>query len=200
MTTLSASQVAAVALKAGFTGTNAIIAVAVSKAESGWRTDATNHNTNGSTDYGLWQINTVHSDLLKSGNWQDPQSNANMAHSVWASSGWGAWTVYKTGAYVPFLAQAQAGVAAANGGNISLPSTGTTAENVGIIGDTKAAIKVASILGEPAFWIRFGMFLIGGLLIILGIIGIAGTNPTVKKYAKQGAGLAAKAGIAAVAL
>jgi hypothetical protein len=55
MAVLTGAQVGAVLKQAGFTGENLVIGIAIAKAESGWRTDATNRNTNGSTDRGLMQ-------------------------------------------------------------------------------------------------------------------------------------------------
>lgn len=100
---LTDAQLAAYARQAGFPANQIATAVAVALAESGGRTDATNHNTDGSTDFGLWQINTVHGSLLQTGSWSNPADNARMAYSVWKGSGWGAWTTHNTGAYLAFL-------------------------------------------------------------------------------------------------
>lgn len=53
-------DVARLALKAGFAGDNAVTAVAVARAESGFITNAMGFNFDGSYDTGLWQINSVH--------------------------------------------------------------------------------------------------------------------------------------------
>jgi lysozyme-like protein len=55
MPVLTGPQVAAALKQAGFDGENLVIGIAVAKAESGWRTDATNRNTNGTIDRGLMQ-------------------------------------------------------------------------------------------------------------------------------------------------
>lgn len=112
MTRLTAPQIAAYAKQAGFSGVNVALAVAVSLAESGGKTDAIGGpNSDGTYDYGLWQINSVHSDLLSSGRWDLPTDNARMAYSVWRASGWHAWTTYNTGAYVSHLGSANAAAA-----------------------------------------------------------------------------------------
>lgn len=88
-------------------------AVAVAGAESNWRPDAVNRtNRNGSTDYGAWQINSVHADLLRGRDWSDLDTNAWMAHQVWHAVGgsWSPWTTYKSGSYKRFLAEARASV------------------------------------------------------------------------------------------
>jgi len=78
------------ALGAGFDHDNAIIATGVALAESGGDPGAYNKNSNGSTDRGLWQINSVHEwadpDLLF-----DPSYNARAAFRVFDSQGWTAW-------------------------------------------------------------------------------------------------------------
>lgn len=109
---LTAPQIAGYAHGAGFRGVNLVIAVAVSLAESGGNTNATNHDADGSTDFGLWQINSVHADLLSTGSWSNPAANARMAFAVWKGSGWSAWTTFNSGAYRSHLAEAHRGAAA----------------------------------------------------------------------------------------
>jgi hypothetical protein len=90
-------MIAGYAERAGFEDENIAIAVAVSMAESDGRADARNSNRNGSTDSGLWQINSIHGfDNLK-----DPQANADAAFEVWRESGWTAWYAHtpRGGAY-----------------------------------------------------------------------------------------------------
>lgn len=114
--TLSGVQVASAARAAGFTGDALVTAVTVARAESGWRPDASHVNSNGSTDHGLWQINSVHASLLAAGDWRDPVANARMAYAV--SSGganWTPWTVFNSGGYRQYLSDAQAAVAALDG-------------------------------------------------------------------------------------
>ena len=108
----SSSLVAAAAAAAGFTGADLAVAEAVALAESGGNPLATHVNSNGSTDLGLWQINNrAHPDLIASGDWRDPAANARMAYAVWQTSGWGAWTTYRSGAYLKYLTPCPAGVA-----------------------------------------------------------------------------------------
>ena len=72
---------------AGFDWHELHTAVAVAYAESGGDPFAINHNNDGSTDYGLWQINSVHGfdDLF------NPVVNAEAAFDVWQRQGWTAW-------------------------------------------------------------------------------------------------------------
>src|SRR5688500_1335097 len=48
---------------AGFDGENLVVAVAVAMAESRCDPSARGVNTNGSIDRGLWQINSIHTDV-----------------------------------------------------------------------------------------------------------------------------------------
>lgn len=93
------------ATAAGFPAAQLDMAVAVAGAESGYNPTATNHNTNGSTDYGLWQINSTHADLLGGHDWRDPATNAWMAYQVWRQAGgsWTPWSTFTSGAYKRFL-------------------------------------------------------------------------------------------------
>lgn len=107
-----ASVAAQAARQAGFTGTDLLLAVAIAGAESTWQPGASHLNSDGSTDYGMWQINSVHATLLASGDWRDPFDNARMAHTVWAdASGWTPWTTFSSGAYLQHLPAARAAVA-----------------------------------------------------------------------------------------
>jgi hypothetical protein len=97
-------SVAKAAYSAGFRGNDLVIAVAVSHAESGWNPTATNANSNGSIDYGLWQINSVHAALLSHGNWRDPDFNASVAFQIWSEAhGWAPWVTFWDGSYEQYM-------------------------------------------------------------------------------------------------
>ena len=64
------------------------------QGESGGNASAVNQNTDGSTDTGLWQINSVHG---FKGNLKDPLVNAEAAKSVLESQGLGAWYASPSG-------------------------------------------------------------------------------------------------------
>jgi len=93
------------AAAAGFPADQLDMAVAIAGAESGYSPTATNHNTNGSTDYGFWQINSVHAALLNDHNWRDPAQNAAMALAVWTAAGgsWNPWSTFISGSYRKYL-------------------------------------------------------------------------------------------------
>lgn len=113
MARLNEFQIAGYALAAGFPPNEVATATAVALAESGGDPAATNRNTNGSYDYGLWQINTVHGGLLNQGDKFNPLDNAKMALTVYKGAGnkWTPWSVYKSGVYRAQLLKGTAGAA-----------------------------------------------------------------------------------------
>lgn len=113
-TALSDAQLVDLAYVAGWRKKNTVIAVAVALAESHGEVTATNHNTDGSTDYGPWQVNSSH---FRDPNWPSawtppslylPSNNARAAFRVYTEQGWGAWSTYKSGAYLKYMNRARA--------------------------------------------------------------------------------------------
>jgi hypothetical protein len=103
---LSGRQIAALWTGAGGDPDAVDTAVAVALAESGGYTLAENHNTNGSTDRGVWQINSVHGALSTF----DPAGNARAAVSISGNGrNWSPWVTYTNGAYRQHLGQAGTG-------------------------------------------------------------------------------------------
>jgi len=101
---VSDGQLYQLALSVGFTGNDAIMAVAVALAESRGNPKATNANSNKSTDYGLWQINSCH---LHDGGaipsdpnaLFDPVTNAKSAYQIWSvGHSWQPWSTYPAAA------------------------------------------------------------------------------------------------------
>jgi surface antigen len=122
MTILSPSQIATYARGAGFSGNALSIAVAIAMAESGGNTTAIDRDSNGSVDYGLWQINTVHGynpSLL-----QQPAYNASAAYAV-SSRGtdFTPWVTYNSGAYRRYLTS---GVSVSSGTSPSQAARGAS--------------------------------------------------------------------------
>jgi hypothetical protein len=100
---LSPRQIASIAADAGFTGDDLPVAVAVALAESGGRVDAVNAaNRDGSSDHGLWQINSIHqASGFDPARAHDPTYNAAWAHRIFTDAGnrWTPWVAYTTGAH-----------------------------------------------------------------------------------------------------
>ena len=108
MAKLTVQQIAGYAQAAGFPPEELARATAVALAESGGDPAATHANTNGSVDYGLFQINSVHGGLLNQGDKFNPLDNAKMALTVWRGAGnsWTPWAAYNNGTSQGFMAQA----------------------------------------------------------------------------------------------
>jgi len=77
-------------------------------AESGGKAEIDNAgvNTDGSVDYGLMQINSIHADMV-GGNLEalrDPQTNIKIAYKLYAARGnFTAWSAYNNGKYIKWL-------------------------------------------------------------------------------------------------
>ncbi len=105
------------ARNAGFAGENAAIMAAIAMAESGGRPGAHNPNrATGDNSYGLWQINmidrlgperTKQFGIRRNEDLFDPGANAMAARKVHGSQGFGAWSVYRSGAYLQYLPAAR---------------------------------------------------------------------------------------------
>jgi hypothetical protein len=96
----SQAQLAAMWIQAGGDPAVAQTMAAIAMAESSGRSNATNYNTNGTTDRGLWQINSVHGYVPSTS--FDPLANARQAVAVYNSQGLKAWSTYNNGSYLKF--------------------------------------------------------------------------------------------------
>jgi lipocalin len=102
----SECQVASYLRKSGFPEYSVPTMVCTSKYESSYNCDATNKNTDGSTDYGLMQINSYYwcsgdpkskynSCGTSCSSLFNCQANTNCAYIVWKQQGYTAWYGYK---------------------------------------------------------------------------------------------------------
>lgn len=102
----SECQIASYLRKSGFPEYSVPTMVCISKYESSYNCDATNKNTDGSTDYGLMQINSYYwcsGDPMSKYNscgtsctsLFNCQTNTNCAYTVWKQQGYTAWYGYK---------------------------------------------------------------------------------------------------------
>lgn len=177
MPRLSDREIAGAVRDAGFPRSSWTVAVAVALAESGGNPDAYNgNNSDGSSDYGLFQINSVHAELLNTHNWRDPVDNARMALEISGrGTNWKPWVAYTTGRHVAFLPRARratgspvdatAGAVAGSGGTLftGLPKTG---------------------INDPGTWRRIGFFILGGLLILIALFQLTGNPIPIGRAAK----------------
>jgi hypothetical protein len=169
MAKLSAVQIANAAKAAGFTGKDVAIAVAVAFAESGGESTASHKNSNGSTDYGLWQINSIHSAVLRSGSWSNPNDNAKMAYKVFSEAGkkWTPWVTYKSGSYLKFLGK---------GNDAAGNATGTPVLSIPGSAELGAIKKFAEFIIDPHNWLRVGLFVAGTILLVIALFKMTGDN------------------------
>ena len=104
--TQSECQISSYLKKSGFPDYTIPTMVCISKYESSYNCDATNKNTDGSTDYGLMQINSYYwcsgdpkskynSCGTSCSSLFNCQTNTNCAYIVWKQQGYTAWYGYK---------------------------------------------------------------------------------------------------------
>jgi hypothetical protein len=110
--TISDSDVKALMKGAGFPESEFNTGVSIAHAESGCkpRTNNKGLNSDGSIDFGLFQINSIHSDLLNGHDPYDPTQNVAMAYAIWRDAGgrWTPWSTFNNNAYQKFMAEAAA--------------------------------------------------------------------------------------------
>ena len=158
------------------------IAAAIAMAESGGNSQATDNDSNGSTDRGLWQINSVHGAQSS----YDVMTNARAAVAI-SNNGttWSPWVTYQTGAYQQYM---QSGVqpdcsAPINATNAAANQGGADAQEVSIFGDAGSALKCVS---SPLSCIQDNTAAGGGKVagtiagkLVLSIIGMV-LNPLIE--------------------
>jgi hypothetical protein len=123
---LKPQQIALVAQKAGFSGENLVIAVAVALGESSGNANAIGR----SKTYGLWQIlASAHPSLIKpsdpdASRWYDAYVNARFAYKISGGKNWRPWSVYNSGSYQRYMDKARAGVELllSNPGSVTPPT------------------------------------------------------------------------------
>lgn len=182
---LSPSGIAGAASSAGFTGSDLVTAVAIALAESSGETNVigplpSGKNTDGTSDYGLFQINSSHKTLLAQGNWKDPIANAKMAYSLYVARGrtFKDWTTYTTGSYLLHMPAAQIGVnTKSNPSSANTSTSDTTATGVN-------SASFISNLTNAETWRRTGEILLGGILILIAVTGLIESTKIGKNLTK----------------
>lgn len=173
MASIPDREIAGAASAAGFTGKSLVTAIAVALAESGGDPGA--RNPSGAA--GLWQIlPSAHPDLFAQYTWSDPADNAVMARHVYVDAGnsWRPWVAYTTGKHLGFVGRAKraAGNPVASSGSPSVVPAATTG-----VGASFAWFM------SPNTWIRAGLFLVGGLLLVWSLLSFTTLDNAVAKLA-----------------
>lgn len=175
MATLTINQIAALTLSVGLSGEQAAIATAIAMGESNGNTDArgdtTITNATWGPSIGLWQIRSINSQRGTGGE-RDELANTDPTHNARAmmsisnnGSNWRPWSVYTSGKYHAYLAQAR--LAVANPGEV--PAGGAAAST----GDNGSG---GVDLTSGATWSRVGLFALGGLLILIVLYKASGAG------------------------
>jgi hypothetical protein len=101
---LSFKEALALGKVVGFgSGPKLVTAIAVMCAESGRYVGAWHDNDNGSTDRGLFQLNTIHANITDAEAY-DPKQNAAFAYELSKQgTDFSPWAAYNSGAYEKFL-------------------------------------------------------------------------------------------------
>lgn len=87
-------------------GKDCATAIAIMRAESHYRHDAININSNGTADLGCFQINTIHLKNIDTTNINllNCKDNSDVAYRIFKQQGnFTAWVAYTSGAYKQFL-------------------------------------------------------------------------------------------------
>ena len=145
------------------------LAAAVAIAESGGKSDATNTNTNGSVDRGLWQINSVHGGQSTF----DPIANAKAAVKI-SSNGknWSPWVTFNTGAYKKYLSPttlADTNLPNATTAGIGIPGVGGISVSGVVQSAVNAMLKLMGLGSMKDMLERAGLIILGFALVIMGI-------------------------------
>lgn len=171
---------------------DATTALAIAIAEHGGGTinpAAVNRNTNGSTDTGIWQINSVHE--RNHPDWtvaalKDPKTNAEaMAAISGNGTNWQPWSTYRDGKYKAYMERAQKARDQTSGSG----GLGTAIDAIGDIATSpfEAVKAVASaVVGfaqtlagffawvtDPDTWRRVALVALGGAVAVVGVAVLA---------------------------
>lgn len=107
----SMDEIVQIVEAAGWTGDDIAIGAAIIMAESQGNPAAVNAaNANGTTDRGLWQINSIHDGKRNGGDWFDPAVSTRMARQIYQEAGnsWTPWSTYSYfGSYQKYMPQAR---------------------------------------------------------------------------------------------
>jgi hypothetical protein len=189
---ISPAQRFQLALNAGFSAPDAVVAAAISLLECG-NCDMGTYNSTG--DSGLWQINRMHGYSLTA--MADPAANASAAYDVFKRQGFKAWCVYPGGCggtspttWATFnakIAQVTSSISEAGGTipPISLPSDGGSVDPTPDIpltgGGATGAVKLANVLGKDV-GIPTGLVigLLGVLVLVIAALMLVSANVSVQ--------------------
>lgn len=158
--TLDKAQLEGLWDQAGGPPGDANLASAIALAESAGKEKATDNNTNGTTDRGYWQINSIHGNLST----YEPLGNAKAAVTIsHGGTDFTPWVTYTTGAYKQYLGQG--GTSSAS---TQTPSTTSTNETTPTSGNP--LLPKGRGTGNALKYLAYALlFTIGAALLYQGI-------------------------------
>lgn len=170
---------------AGFKGHDRVVATSIALAESGGNAHSiSRQNGNGTYDYGLMQINSVHSDLMGTYDWSVPFQSMQMAHILWQAKGggFGDWSTYPSAAKL----KENAAIAAIRKGGQD-PDTGDASKiDPGLVDIGNAAVQAANPFGSLLdivkkvtnikTWMSVGFVILGSILISVAFYSMLGSD------------------------
>lgn len=202
MPTLTIPQTAQLAVNAGIPqGYPLYVCVSIAMAESSLRTDVVSPpNDNGTLDYGLWEINSSHDDMLPGQDRLDPNVNARLM-AMLSSNGtnWQPWTTYWNGDYLTYMGQVTGeltGKTIQPGAGVSgVPpqgaGNGLVVENAALVTQSAGAKKdlTENASGIEKFfhlittadgWLRILKVAVGAMAVFMGLYMLFSSTPTGK--------------------
>lgn len=213
MAVLTVPQIAQLASNVGIPGGETMFTCcAIALAESSGRTDAVNQNSDGSTDKGEWQINTVHDDKLPGADRFDPNVNAQLMAMI-SSNGtdWSPWSTYNNGAYLAHMGEVMqaiggstfvpngaggAGSGAGNGLVVENAQLAVDAQNVDNKSGSSAISKFFQVITTTDGWFRILKVGVGIVVIIVALLLLFASTDTGKAAIKTGSKVAEVAALA----
>jgi hypothetical protein len=200
MVTLKDEQLAGLVQSVGFSSTRLhrgvredVTAVAIILCESGGNPNAHNDNkSTGDDSYGLFQINMLGQmgkdraalyGLRSYANLFEPKRNAEIAYDLFKRRGntFGDWSCYNRGSYATHIPRASRAVQSPD---MRLPTLeGFLEENVPGADALNQLGSLASFVTDKENWKRVGLFVGGGIAIIVGVMLWAKESPTVRQAA-----------------
>lgn len=179
MAKMTMAEIGSAMVKAGWPPETIAVGIGIAMAESGGDpTVRGGPNRNGTYDYGLFQINSIHNPTAQ--NWADPVVNAAMALKVYREAGnkWIPWSTYKAGTHHKFMTEASR-----TAGNMRLSGEfgeawkNAAPADLGLINAATSAatavspvMQLAQALISPTLWRTVLVVLIAVGLIVAGIV------------------------------
>lgn len=181
MAKMTMAEIGSAMVKAGWPPETIAVGIGIAMAESGGDpTVRGGPNRNGTYDYGLFQINSIHNPTAQ--NWADPVVNAAMALKVYREAGnkWIPWSTYKAGTHHKFMTEASRTAGDMNrSGEFGEAWKNAAPADLRLINaaTSAAAAAAASPAGQlvgalisPVLWRTVLVVLIAVVLIVAGIV------------------------------